>query len=559
MYTVADQIADLLVEAGCVACFQVSGGMIAFLADAIDKKREITLYNLKHEQAAGFAAEGLSRFAGKPGVVLATSGPGATNLLTPIASCFFDSTPTIFITGQVHSDEIKKSPLQRQNGFQELGIAQVAESLVKFTRQISSPAEVLPVFREALNAATGGRPGPVLIDIPIDIQQMEAVIFHPVLVEKKIDLPNFEDEKKLLERLVGESVSPLILAGAGIRLSGATKLFEQFVTKSSIPVVWSLMAKDCLETDNVLNFGMIGSYGSRCANRSLAESDLLIVLGSRLDVRQTGPSLDDFREGRRIFRVDVDEAELDGRLQADFNVVADLKIFLEVLLGSDVSHDPSRQTRRFSHCAQNYPMQNEQEVSSALSPHLVMETISSIERSSSAYLVDVGQHQMWAAQSLRLEVGQRFLTSGGLGAMGFSIPAGIGVAGGSRERVAVIIGDGGAQMVLAELETVRFLNLPVRIYVINNNQQGMVAQFQEENLSARYVGTRDGYSAPNFSAIAQAFGIPSIRVTSTNELGALEEALARGFPTGPVLIEIVIDKRFKALPKLGKNNSLSAM
>jgi acetolactate synthase-1/2/3 large subunit len=257
--------------------------------------------------------------------------------------------------------------------------------------------------------------------------------------------------------------------------------------------------------------------------------------------------------------VDVDEAELDGRLQADFNVVADLKIFLEVLLGSDVSHDPSRQTRRFSHCAQNYPMQNEQEVSSALSPHLVMETISSIERSSSAYLVDVGQHQMWAAQSLRLEVGQRFLTSGGLGAMGFSIPAGIGVAGGSRERVAVIIGDGGAQMVLAELETVRFLNLPVRIYVINNNQHGMVAQFQEENLSAPYVGTRDGYSAPNFSAIAQAFGIPSIRVTSTNELGALEEALARGFPTGPVLIEIVIDKRFKALPKLGKNNSLSAM
>jgi acetolactate synthase-1/2/3 large subunit len=559
-YTVADQIADYLAYASVPACFQLSGGMIAFLADAVHQKGATPLFNLKHEQAAGFAAEGASRVAGIPSVVLATSGPGATNLVTPIASCFFDSSPVIFITGQVHSNEIKQSQNQRQNGFQELDIAGLVTPLVKYSAKISDPSEVLFTLREAWSQAVRGRPGPVLIDIPIDVQQMEAVGHvsgAPRLAQQvqNIGRESFQEDLQRLKEMLAGSKRPLILAGGGLRLADCLGSFRRFVKEASIPVVWSLMAKDCLPTRESLNFGMIGSYGNRCANRAVAQSDFLLVLGSRLDVRQTGASVEDFHRGRKIFRVDVDEAELVGRIRADHSVEADLSDFMDAMLASGIFHDSAAQVQEFQTCAVDNPIDQEQEISPELSPARIMADIGELEMGTENFIIDVGQHQMWAAQSLDISNRQRFITSGGLGAMGFSIPAAIGVAAVTESRVAVIAGDGCAQISTAELETLRYLDLDVTIYILNNNQHGMVAQFQEENLSSSYVGTRDGYSAPNFAKLSEAYGVRAIRITDAFEMQEFKSS-ASNLQTGPALVEILVDQGLKALPKLGGQTSL---
>jgi len=557
-YTVADLIADFLESESVSSCFQLSGGMIAFLAEAIDKRTEIALHNVKHEQAAGFAAEGVARHTGRPSVAFATSGPGATNLITPIASCFFDSSPVVFITGQVHSLEIRKDDRQRQNGFQELRIAQLVAPIVKLALEIKSPDEVLPALREAWITSTHGRPGPVLIDIPIDIQQMETSRAQLTVAASPKVASTVADSVRLLKDLVEGSSAPLIVAGGGIKLAGSSDSFRKFVDKAGIPVVWSLMAKDCLPTEHPLNFGMIGSYGIRCANRALANSDLLIVFGSRLDVRQTGSSIEDFIGNRQIFRVDIDKAELRGRISSGHPIEANLKNLLPELADSDISFDPSPQKFSFDLCMTQNPISQEQNVSTELSPQKIMEMIASLEVSAGTFVVDVGQHQMWAAQSLPLRDGQEFMTSGGLGAMGFAIPVALGVSTVSNSRVVAIVGDGCAQISLPELETLRYLNSNLSIYVINNQQHGMVAQFQEENLSSNYVGTRAGYSAPNFAEVAAAFGLRSYRIDGADSLAQFLKAF-RQETSGPIVVEIMVDQSYKALPKLGGSTSLNKM
>ena len=554
-FTVADQVTAFLEEKGVSGCFQLSGGMIAYLADSISKSSSLKLINLKHEQHAGFAAEGVTRRFGTPSVALATSGPGATNLITPIASCFFDSSPVIFITGQVNSAEIRTNPLQRQNGFQELEIAALVAPIVKFSAVILSPRDVRPVLTEAWDAATDGRPGPVLIDIPIDVQQMDArdSILATSLFPSITREP--DPHLNLLANLIEDSHSPLILAGAGIRLSKSIDAFRKFVEKTQIPVVWSLMAKDYLPTDHPLNFGMIGSYGNRCANSALSSADLLIVLGSRLDVRQTGPSISDFASNKKIFRVDIDAAELSGKVKADYQVECGLAEFFERAKTPVNPFNSGPQQEVFQDCQRTNLVANEQELKSDLSPDLIMKDIASIETEAETFVVDVGQHQMWAAQSLPLREGQTFITSGGLGAMGFAIPAAIGIASVSESRVVAIVGDGGAQFSIAELETIRSLDLNIGIYILNNEQHGMVAQFQEEYLDSQFVGTRQGYSAPNFAAVAESFGIKSARV------GGHARLIKNKFPSTEekkraTLVEIMVDHRFKALPKLGGKTRL---
>jgi acetolactate synthase-1/2/3 large subunit len=530
--------------------------MIAYLADSISKSSSLKLINLKHEQHAGFAAEGVTRKFGIPAVALGTSGPGATNLITSIASCFFDSSPVIFITGQVNSAEIRTNPLQRQNGFQELEITALVAPIVKFSALILDPRDVQTVLTAAWNAATDGRPGPVLIDVPIDIQQMDALDIISGRSENPGTIHEPDPYLDLLFDLIEDSDSPLILAGAGIRLSKSVDEFRTFVDRWNIPVVWSLMAKDCLPTDHPLNFGMIGSYGNRCANRALSSSDLLIVLGSRLDIRQTGPSISEFARNKKIFRVDIDPAELAGRLKADYQIESGLNEFFSRANGHVIPFNSRPQQEIFQECQRINPVANEQELKSNLSPDQIMRDIASIETEAETYVVDVGQHQMWAAQSLPLREKQTFITSGGLGAMGFAIPAAIGIASISKSRVVVIVGDGGAQFSIAELETIKSLKLNIGIYILNNEQHGMVAQFQEEYLDSQFVGTRQGYSAPNFSAVAESFGIRSARV------GGQARLVANNFPStkdkkGATLVEIMVDHRFRALPKLGGKNPLS--
>ena len=557
-FTAADYIARFLQVKKVPAVFELSGGMIAFITDAIFRLKSTPIINVRHEQAAGFAAEGASRVSGIPSVALATSGPGATNLITAIGSAYFDSTPVLFITGQVNQAELRVNSKQRQNGFQELDIVKVVDSITKYAVQVHSGEELIRELDHAWNIALEGRPGPVLIDIPIDVQQMRVsteILISSTRDPKDGDLLEPKELSRLVE-VISKSEFPLILVGGGVRSAGAVESFRRFAESAGIPVVFSLMGTDALPSDSQLRVGLIGSYGNRWANRALAKADALLVLGSRLDVRQTGSSVAEFAKGKTIIRVDVDEHERTGRVKADLNFDCSLSEFLENEAIQNLKFDSAKFLSLISTWKAEFPAVQEQLVPVELNPNFVMDWISKVFVGVHGYVVDVGQHQMWAAQSLTLAPDQRFLTSGGMGAMGFSIPAAIGAASASPGKWTVIAGDGCVQLAIAELQTLKHYRLPVAICVINNHQLGMVAQFQEENMDSRFIATRDGYSVPDFLKIAEAFGIPSIRIDSLDHLDEAVEFVAC-WESGPILLEFVVSHDAKALPKLDRNSKLA--
>lgn len=557
--TVADYFAEFLAEKGVKNVYQLSGGMIAFLTDSIYRHGKTNLINTRNEQAAGFAAEGSTRVSGIPSVAMGTSGPGATNLVTAIGSAYFDSTPVIFITGQVHTLELRNNSLQRQNGFQELDIVSATRGITKFAYQITSAEEFPEILERAWKIALEGRPGPVLLDIPINLQQLKCDPIESNSALNELHQDSKEAEFSLLLDKLKSAKRPLILAGGGIRSSHNQPEFREFVETFGIPVVQTLMGKDVLPSDHAWNVGFIGSYGNRWANRALSKSDLLIVLGSRLDVRQTGTDKEDFLANKYIVRVDVDPHELSGRIPADLDIEIDLTTFFKLIKAYPVSNlSTSDFMKEIQADRIQFTTASEQEVPLKLSPDRVISWISSVSEKAAGFCVDVGQHQMWAAQSINLKEGQRFLTSGGMGAMGFSIPAAIGAASTDERRWVTITGDGCMQLNLGELQTIKHYDLPITIFILNNQQHGMVAQFQEENMDSRFVATRVGYSTPDFCEIARSFGIKSFRIKNEEDFIAAQEFLGQS-SQGPILIEIEIDNRAKALPKIDRFTKLSQL
>ena len=550
--TVADYYADFLSEKETPAVYQLSGGMIAFLADAIYRKGKTPLITNRHEQASGFAAEGGTRVTGNTCVALGTSGPGASNLVTAIASCYFDSVPVLFITGQVNTNEIKSLAGQRQNGFQELDVVSMVKGITKATFSPKNATEAVEAIHRAWEIANQARFGPVLIDLPIDIQQLTLgnTKTSRLKTTHEFEFILSDDVFSQVNLAIQKSKQPLILAGGGIRLDCATADLSSFARETQIPVVSTLMGLDSSTEIGDLNLGFIGSYGNRWANEALRNSDLLIVLGCRLDIRQTGSSIESFKKGKTIIRVDIDDFELSGRVNADIKVKSTIHQFLSDPRLSRVRRDSTSiveatQLKRISN-----PQVAEQEFALSLNPNDFLGRISQIHKDADGYIVDVGQHQMWAAQSIELQPKQRFLTSGGLGAMGFSLPASIGAAITNENKWVVILGDGCAQLAAPELQTISELDLPVVIYVMNNGQHGMVAQFQDENMQSRYVGTRIGYSTPDFCELAKTYGFMRTFTFSTgDQYSELEQALSQG-AKGPILVNVLISKDAKALPKM---------
>lgn len=547
--TLADCIAMFIAEKDASAVYQLSGGMIAFLIDAIGRLGQTKIINTRHEQAAGFAAEGSARVTKKPGFAMGTSGPGATNLLTPIASSFFDSIPVIYITGQVNQKELRANPNQRQNGFQELDICEMAKTITKKVYRPNTAKEAFKALEEGWLLAQDGRQGPVLIDIPINLQQ-EELEYESTNVDQKI-LKSEADSSvnhEIIDYLYAAK-RPLILVGGGVRLSNASELLSMFIDKTGIPYVSSLLGLDSISHTDDKYLGFIGSYGNRWANAALSESDLLIVLGSRLDVRQTGNDVSQFMANKKIIRVDIDDHELTGRIHSDVSIKSDISEFLKSLIGIDYKFDSTSFISEIKKLREERPQEFEQITGLKLNPNIVMEWLSDTFNKASGYVVDVGQHQMWAAQSIRLESGQRFLTSGGLGAMGFAMPASIGAAVSSNSNWVMISGDGCLQLSSPELQTIVQYNLPITVCVINNGQHGMVAQFQEENMNGRLIGTREGFSNPNFQELARAYGFLNVhKVESDSELVELS-SIVKEWKEGPSFLEFIIDGRAKALPK----------
>lgn len=556
----SDYLAESLESRGITTVFELVGGMITHILDSINQKTNINIVSMHHEQAAAFAAEGFARINGLPGIALATSGPGATNLVTGIGSCYFDSVPSIFITGQVNRNEQKGDKQIRQLGFQETNIVSIVQNITKWAVKVDDPESFIKILDKAFDIATTGRPGPVLIDIPMDVQR-EIITLEKLKISTKIEKNDESDFiSRLLKSIQGAS-KPLILAGGGLRSGQSVIKFRELVGLLSLPVVNSLMGVDILPYDSSCRVGMIGSYGNRWANMALAESDLLIVVGSRLDVRQTGSRTDLFKANRKIFHIDCEAGEVNNRITDCDYCIAELNSFLENFLNIASGTSPRPQfnewTNQIQSMKRTYHDSLELKDCIGINPNELMHQISKFGFASSAYVVDVGQHQMWAAQSLELTANQRFLTSGGMGAMGFALPAAIGACFATKSIVTVIAGDGGIQLNIQELQTIIRNNLPIKIIVLNNNCHGMVRQFQESYFEKRYQSTVDGYSAPNFAKLSEAYGIRSWRINSTSEI---ESTLSDFYNfNGPSLLEIHIELSTNVLPKIAFGRPINEM
>ena len=561
---VSDYIVAWLERKGVDTVFELSGGMITHLLDSLCQRKSIRVVSVHHEQAAAFAADAFGRMTGLPGVALATSGPGAVNLLTGIGSCYFDSSPALFITGQVNRHEQKGDRGIRQSGFQETDIVSMAQPIAKAAWRVRTPEEIPQLLERAFALATEGRPGPVLVDVPMDVQRADIPALASITGGEAATPAPVPDES--VWRHLGEQVRkarrPLLLVGGGIRSGRAVAELRAFADQACIPVVHSLMAVDVLPYAHPLRVGMIGSYGNRWANWAVGSADFLLVLGSRLDVRQTGSETRDFKGDRVIIHVDCEPAEINNRVTGCTAVVSPLKSFLAEALrrlpdlkASDRCNWAGQIAARHA----EWPDVREIAGGPGINPNVFMHALSCSSVSASAYLVDVGQHQMWAAQSLELTGRQRFLTSGGMGSMGFALPAAVGAAfARTAEPLVVIAGDGGFQCNIQELQTVVRNRLPLKMVVINNGCHGMVRQFQESYFESRFQSTLWGYSAPDFVRVAAAYGIDACRLAEPREvIRALDWLWAK--PAEPALLEVQIEQSANVYPKMAFGRPISEM
>ena len=560
---VSDYIAQFLRVQSAEYVFEVAGGMITHLLDAIYRLGNINIISVHHEQAAAFAADAYGRVTGKPGIAFATSGPGATNLITGIASCYFDSSPAIFITGQVNIHEQKGMRKIRQLGFQETDIVTMVAPIIKKTFRVVSASQVESILYEAYECAISDRPGPVLIDLPMNVQR-EQITVSPIqpIIRKTIATQSLEAQVSLLNEYIAQAKRPLLLIGGGVRCANAGKECLQFINATKIPVVTSLLALDVVPFEHPMRAGFIGTYGNRWANLALGNADLLIVIGSRLDVRQTGADVDGFRSNKIIIHIDCDESEINNRVPNCISILADAKSFLEQANAQlSVYHYPTMGSwfNEIESLKKSWPDINELKDFQGINPNVFMHALSQSSRRSVGYVADVGNHQMWAAQSLEIHANQIFLTSGGMGAMGYALPAAIGVSlAYGKKPVVVIAGDGAFQMNIQELQTIVRNRIPLKIIIINNNCLGMIRQFQDSYFESRYQSTCWGYTAPNFVAIAEAYGLSAKTISQPEEIIEGTSWLWKNGDS-PALLQVMISTNMNVYPKIAFGRPISEM
>lgn len=564
--TNAEFIAYYLKSRGISHVYELTGGMITILLDAVHTCTDIKIVSMHHEQGAAFAAEGWARIKGVPGVALATSGPGAINLLTGIGSCYFDSVPAVFITGQVNRDEQKKDKPTRQLGFQETDIVTMVKPITKAAWLVENAEDLPGIIDHAFHIASSGRPGPVLVDIPMDVQRhvlSDVPALEPVTHSACADMSTKSKGRQLYLNQLSEALRrasrPLVLAGGGIRSSQACKEYRALIERLQIPAVHSLLGVDLLPAVDPLRIGMIGSYGNRWANLAVGMSDFILVLGSRLDIRQTGNDVAGFIGTRKIFHVDCEIGETNNRVKGCQAWHEELQPFLIECLNELPVQSGHRVSwvRELAQLRIDWPDTSELSGANGINPNHFMHELSRHTPYANAYVTDVGQNQMWAAQSVDLLPNQRFLTSGGMGSMGFALPASIGACIACGPTVA-IAGDGGFQLNIQELQTVVRNNLPIKMVVINNHSLGMVRQFQESYFSGRYQSTMWGYDSPSFHKISAAYGIESGILDKCENIE--RELLKMSInPFEPYLLEVHLDPLTNVYPKLAFGRTFGEM
>jgi acetolactate synthase-1/2/3 large subunit len=550
--TGAQAVWESVVHEGVDTIFGISGGAVIHLYHALP---EYPIHHvlMRHEQAAAHAADGYARATGKVGVCLATSGPGATNLVTGLATAHMDSAPVVAITGQV------VTPVIGTDAFQEVDIVGITQPITKHNYLVTDPRELPAVLREAFHIARTGRPGPVLVDIAKDAQAAEIDYEYPETVELPgyhIPRDDLSEELEQAARMIGEAARPLIIAGHGVTLAGAQDELLELVKKGNLPVVTTLLGIGTMPETHPFCLGMAGMHGEAYANLALSEADLIISLGSRFDDRLTG-KLDEFGRQARIIHLDIDPAEIDKTVATDLAVVGDLADSLPVLVSLVERRDRAPWMQRIQEWRDDSAKRDivGQETDEMV-PQYVVRQIWEATRGDIVMVSDVGQNQMWEAQYFIHHRRRGLLSSGGLGTMGYALPAAIGAQMGKRdEQVWVNVGDGGFQMNIQELATVAQEKLPIKIAILNNGYLGMVRQWQQLFFEGRYSGTP--LLGPDFAKVAEAYGITGLTVREkSGVVPAIEQALATD---GPVLIDFVVEQEENVYPMVAPGAAVDDM
>ena len=536
-------VCESLMMEGVDVVFGIPGGAILPLYGTFSQYPQIRHILTRHEEGASMAADAYARITGKVGVCMATSGPGATNLVTGIATAQMDSVPMVAITGQVARPAIGK------DAFQETDVTGITLPVTKHNYLVMTPEEIAPTIKEAFYIANTGRPGPVLVDIPRDVFQETAEFTYP----ETIDLPGYKpvmdghpSQVRKAAQLINEAKRPLILAGHGVIISRAFQELQELAEKAQIPVITTLLGRSAFPDAHVLFVGMPGMHGVAYASLAIDEADLVIGLGMRFDDRIVG-RVSDFAPNAKVVHVDVDPAEIGKNVHTDVPVVGDLARVLRQLnpLVEPTTHVDWLQ--RIDQLKAEHPSLRIRDTNKLL-PQQVVHDLCEVTDGNAIVVTGVGQHQMWAAQHYACRQSNSFITSGGLGSMGYEVPAAMGAQVARPDRVVwSICGDGGFQMTMSELATIAENNLPVKFAIFNNGFLGMVRQWQEFFYRKDYFATHYTNN-PDFVKLADAFGIKGIRVTERGQsLDAIREAMAH---PGPVVVDFVVEEEENVFPMI---------
>jgi acetolactate synthase-1/2/3 large subunit len=520
--------------------FGILGGAILPLYDTLPQFPKLRHVLVRHEQCAAHAADGYARVTGKVGVCFATSGPGATNLVTGIANACLDSVPIVAITGQV------ARPFIGKDAFQEVDITGITLPITKHNYLVPEAGSLARTVKEAFYLARTGRPGPVLIDIPRDVFIEEAEFHYP----SKVDLPGYKPilhghpaQIKKAAKLINEARQPIIIAGRGVIISGAYEKLRYLAETAQIPVVTTLLGIGCFPESHVLSFGMVGMHGMAYANMAVNNADVLIAIGMRFDDRATA-KVAGFAPSARIIHIDIDPAEIGKNVRVDVPIVGDVKVVLEELNKLVTPGEHLDWVQQLDNARKEHPLSIIRETEELL-PQFVIRKIYEVTKGQATIVTGVGQNQMWAAQHYWYDRPNSFISSGGLGTMGFGLPASIGVkVGCPNDIVWCIDGDGSFQMTLHELATIAQEKVAIKIAIINNGFLGMVRQWQELFYSKRYVATR--LTGPDYVKLAEAYGVAALRVKNKEEVvPAIERAMAE---PGPFLIDFAVEPEENVYP-----------
>lgn len=545
MIKVSDYIVDFLQGKGVTVIFGYQGSSVSHLIDSIDKKQGIRYIQLLHEQAVSFAANGFFEASRKLGVGVSCSGPGALNLVTGIANAFYDSNCCLFITGQVSTSGIRTNKNMRQLGFQETDIVSIVKPITKYAETVVDASKISYYLEKAFDVLTNGRPGPVVLDVPHNVQNTYIEIDNLLHYETQINShAQIEDWDEVVQMIV-KSKRPVVLLGGGMK--GVSYRIRRNLEKMATPIVSTYRGKDVINNNSENYFGVIGAYGNRCANQLVKYCDTLLVLGSRLDGRQTGDDLAAFSRNKQIICIDIDEEELEHKKEYVEGIRSTCELFANHLFDVSMKTSNENWMKFASKWKKKFELYDDYMIEEYVNPNRFIKDVTKEVKEGLILTADVGQNQIWVNASAVMSENSVLIQSCGLGTMGYSLPASIGAACANPDKIVISIsGDGGFQMNIQELETIRRLNLPIKIIVMNNQSLGLIRVYQDKALSSNHAGSVEGFSMPGLLALANAYSIPYVKINSNDYLDKIRAVLS---DDRPYVVEVNISSESTCYPE----------